>query len=155
MNHVQISFRRIKSLFYQFSCPNSILAHFSLKFYYLQRMHRKSNIKITLQESMILCFCWSKVGPGIISEILHTKWKHEGLVLLLKRRCLERVQKLSPMGCQDVLPTKQINFVPIKSKSGKGRPCLQSQWHCLGCWPGNILVLPFGDLFAIFLKKQM
>ena len=29
------------------------------------------------------------------------------------------VRKLSPMDCQDVLPTRQINFVPKESKSGK------------------------------------
>ena len=42
------------------------------------------------------------------------------------------VQKLIPMGCQNVLLTRQINFVPKKSKSGKGRPCLRDNDIVLG-----------------------
>ena len=62
--------------------------------------------------------------------------------------------KTEPHGCQDVLPPRQIDFLPETSQSGKARPCPQSQWRGPGCWAGKILGWPSGDLPAIVSKKQ-
>ena len=63
------------------------------------------------------------------------------------------VQKLSPMGCQDVLPTKQINFVPIKSKSGKGRPCLRADDVVLST--AQVIVLYYHlEIYLLFSRRN-
>ena len=45
----------------------------------------------------------------------------------IKEEILDDDSKTQPHGCQDVLPTRQMDFLPKTSQSGKARPCPQSQ----------------------------
>ena len=63
------------------------------------------------------------------------------------------VQKLRLMGCQDVVPTRQVNFVPKKSNSGRGRPCLRADDVVLST--AQVIVLYYHlDIYLLFYKKK-
>ena len=81
---------------------------------------------------MILCFCWPKVGPGIISEIL--KYITEALRSSspVKEEIFGDGSKTQPHGCQDVLPTRQMDFIRETSQSRKARPCPRASDGVLG-----------------------
>ena len=72
---------------------------------------------------MILCFCWPKVGPGIISEILQYIMEALRSSSPVKEEIFGDNSKTQPHGCQDVLPTRQMDFLPEMSQSGKARLC--------------------------------
>ena len=63
------------------------------------------------------------------------------------------VQKLSSMGCQDVLQTRQVNFVPKKSNSGRGRPCLRADDVVLST--AQVIVLYYHlEIYLLFSRRN-
>ena len=63
------------------------------------------------------------------------------------------VQKLRLMGCQDVVPTRQVNFVPKKSNSGRGRPCLRADDVVLGA--DQVIFLCYHlEIYLLFSRRN-
>ena len=75
----------------------------------------------------ILCFFWPNVGPGIISEILQYIMEAGRSSSTVKEGMFGDGSKTKHHGLSGCTPDQTRKFVPKKSKSGRGRPCLQSR----------------------------
>ena len=63
----------------------------------------------------------AKGGPGIVSEILQYIMEAWSFSSPIKEEMFGDGLKTQPHGCQDVLPNRQMNFLPETSQSGNAR----------------------------------
>ena len=61
---------------------------------------------------------------------------HKELIQLPKRRCVEIIQQLSHICCQDLSLTRQINFVHSKLALGVDSAAFPGRWNYLEFEPG-------------------
>ena len=69
-------------------------------------------LKSCLQESMILCFCWPKAGPGIISEILQYITEAGSSSSTIKKEMFGDCSKTKFYGLSGCTPHQTDKFCP-------------------------------------------
>ena len=101
---------------------------------------------------MILCFCWPKVGPGIISEILQYIMEAGRSSSTVKEGMFGDGSKTKPHGLSGCTPDQTRKFVPKKSKQEEAGLVCRADDVVLG---GDQVILCYHlEIYLLFSRRN-